>query len=1212
MSRRRIPQHRFGWRRRAHTLALALAALIAILGAGSGLAAAGSSVNPLSITAAPATAPPGAKVAVAARLDNSSGTQEAARLTVDVPPGSSFVGPAQGPSGWPLEYSVDGGATWGTAPPADAAAVTNVRSAGQLPAEAAATAGLNPMSPVGAVQVSGAGDGFNVQFASTRIWTANHHERPGKGTWLRCFDRVSGQPCAAPFPAAGHAYIAAAPGTPFGQGADEFGTPNSAVAFVNQSKERIYVPVQRGGTSGPQSVGWLCGDLAAMVSCGFIEAGQEQPAQDLTVAAYFPSFNAAEPWHPTDAGALLYAAGRSGKVYCLDAATGTLCPDNARAALATGLDASITTFPFVTAAATSSSADHPSYIWTTVSPNPRTGILQCVDPSSGASCFGAPSLTLPNPFPAAAAVSYSQAVPMYSTTGALEAACVLAQELYQPSVWLCYDPAGARQASWEARLKAVTPGDSAHFGARVMYPLAGGGNLEPWSLMTLSKQLGSKVYLPWVTYPKASADPYGDGVNSVGCFDFATSAACAGYSAAQRPYPENMIYTVEQSDVNPDCLWWLGNVGRLQAFSGSTGALGCQPLSQTELVVQPQSCVPLDGVHYTSLRVQGLPAGVTATVVIRAADGSILPQGAGVTLTNGSVVDLSSLPVGGATSKLTATLTATGAALADLGGATVSIGWDAHFAALCLGIVPKADCTAAVALRIPAHAVLAPAGATPVTTEATAGVSVPRAEADCRLALAKTINGQAVADPPGVELPAGSAVHYGFTVSTPGAFTLGKPDVTDDRATPDDTGDDFHPAYVGGDTNGNGLLDPGETWRYQHDTTAAATGPVINTATATAPGASNNPVRDKAAYTPQPPAIGIVKKINGAGTFTADGAPHRVQVVPGAATKVTFEVTNTGATALGGVAVVDAPLNDGDAVLQVTCPRDSLQPGESMLCTAEGVGVVGEHDDEATTKGNPIGPDGRPLVGPDGKPLPPVTASSKAGYQAQPDALGLAKKTNGRPGIVDLARDMPVTWTYVVTNNGPRRITDIVVTDDKEPKVTCPEPAALDPGASMECTAQGTAEVADYRNRAAASGRNPDGKPVSSPQVEGGYRIPAPSPSGSPSASPSTPSGSPSASPSTPSPSPTVTFTPTPTPTPAATPAAAAPNPPAPSAAAPQAPVAQGEPPATATQQPPSQPVPAKAEGSLAQTGGGSIVAFVLLGLVALVLGAGLRSAGRR
>ena len=77
----------------------------------------------------------------------------------------------------------------------------------------------------------------------------------------------------APFPAAGHAYIAAAPGTPFGQGPTS-SAPNSAVAFVNQSKERIYVPVQRGGTSGPQSVGWLCGDLAAMVSCGFIEAGQ--------------------------------------------------------------------------------------------------------------------------------------------------------------------------------------------------------------------------------------------------------------------------------------------------------------------------------------------------------------------------------------------------------------------------------------------------------------------------------------------------------------------------------------------------------------------------------------------------------------------------------------------------------------------------------------------------------------------------------------------------------------------------------------------------------------------------------------------------------------------------------------------------------------------------------------------------------------------------
>lgn len=81
---------------------------------------------------------------------------------------------------------------------------------------------------------------------------------------------------------------------------------------------------------------------------------------------------------------------------------------------------------------------------------------------------------------------------------------------------------------------------------------------------------------------------------------------------------------------------------------------------------------------------------------------------------------------------------------------------------------------------------------------------------------------------------------------------------------------------------------------------------MVNTATATAPGATNNPVHATAAYTPQPPAMGVVK-INGAGTFDPDGTPHRVQVAPGAATDVTFEVTNTGATDSGGVTVVDAP-----------------------------------------------------------------------------------------------------------------------------------------------------------------------------------------------------------------------------------------------------------------------------------------------------------------
>lgn len=63
----------------------------------------------------------------------------------------------------------------------------------------------------------------------------------------------------------------------------------------------------------------------------------------------------------------------------------------------------------------------------------------------------------------------------------------------------------------------------------------------------------------------------------------------------------------------------------------------------------------------------------------------------------------------------------------------------------------------------------------------------------------------------------------------------------------------------------------------------------------------------------------------------------------------------------------------------------------------------------------------------------------KAGYEAHPDALSLVKKTNGQSGVVDVPRDAAITLDLRGDQHGPRRITDVVVTDDKEPKVTCPE-----------------------------------------------------------------------------------------------------------------------------------------------------------------------------
>ena len=42
--------------------------------------------------------------------------------------------------------------------------------------------------------------------------------------------------------------------------------------------------------------------------------------------------------------------------------------------------------------------------------------------------------------------------------------------------------------------------------------------------------------------------------------------------------------------------------------------------------------------------------------------------------------------------------------------------------------------------------------------------------------------------------------------------------VTDDNRTPGNTSDDFNPSFTGGDTDGDNLLDVGETWPYTAST----------------------------------------------------------------------------------------------------------------------------------------------------------------------------------------------------------------------------------------------------------------------------------------------------------------------------------------------------------------------------------------------------------
>ncbi len=96
------------------------------------------------------------------------------------------------------------------------------------------------------------------------------------------------------------------------------------------------------------------------------------------------------------------------------------------------------------------------------------------------------------------------------------------------------------------------------------------------------------------------------------------------------------------------------------------------------------------------------------------------------------------------------------------------------------------------------------------------------------IAIAKQTNGQTALTPPGPIVTVGSTVTWTYDVTNPGNEPLKNVTVTDDNGTPSNPADDFHPnpvlagSFNVGDTNQNGLLDPGEDWKYTFQGTAQA------------------------------------------------------------------------------------------------------------------------------------------------------------------------------------------------------------------------------------------------------------------------------------------------------------------------------------------------------------------------------------------------------
>ena len=298
---------------------------------------------------------------------------------------------------------------------------------------------------------------------------------------------------------------------------------------------------------------------------------------------------------------------------------------------------------------------------------------------------------------------------------------------------------------------------------------------------------------------------------------------------------------------------------------------------------------------------------------------------------------------------------------------------------------------------------------------------------------------------PGLIVIAGTPVVWTYLVTNTGniAVTVA---LRDDAGSAVAT-DDFTPLLVDGDANGNGKLDPGETWLYTSAgvvTYVSKAGQYVNVATLTATGPDGTPTtqRERSHHFGATTPLELVKSVNPVDPFTptsyedADFAPG-VILPTGSLITWSYVLRNGGTQPLavvgiqddggvaGSVAFVPDPVLDALGFNVGDVDRDGLlDPGEAWLYRS-GTHTVGagQYTNTATAFAMFHGV----------TPALSVTATDVANIFG---SLGIAitKAVNGSPA--DTVADAlyvkaggPVTWTYAVTTTAGS-IANVVVTDD--------------------------------------------------------------------------------------------------------------------------------------------------------------------------------------
>ncbi|MCE8556437.1 calcium-binding protein [Ruegeria pomeroyi] len=400
-------------------------------------------------------------------------------------------------------------------------------------------------------------------------------------------------------------------------------------------------------------------------------------------------------------------------------------------------------------------------------------------------------------------------------------------------------------------------------------------------------------------------------------------------------------------------------------------------------------------------------------------------------------------------------------------------------------------------------------GATPTDSDGNHHVGVVVTDPPPSVTIEKAINALDAFNPtvaedadtgPGPVLETGSAVLWTYLITNDGTVSVSLDSIVDDAGTPNDTSDDRTPVYVSGD-DGNGILDPGETWLASLGG-VAADGAYVNEVTVTVRDtygrfATDTDVNHHTGTTiPGGSEVTLVKAVNAADPWNPTAAedanaPSGPELTAGDAVVWTYLVGNEGGGALAIASLIDdagTPDDISDDFSPVYVSGDAnnnglLDTDETWLYSAVGIATLGDYVNVATVTASDA--DGTQVSDSDlaryhGSPPPgtPEITLEKAVNAIDPLNPTKAEDADTIPVKVRAGQD--VTWTYLLSNTGDVAVTVVAITDDAgTPTDTFDDFAPiyvsgddgnglLDPGETWLYSATGIAPEGDYENVATA------------------------------------------------------------------------------------------------------------------------------------------------